>query len=273
VPDLAGILEPPRRAEGVLRRKRDGHVEGAVGGVKLAPDVRVGVPALLVVLGHLGIPLRHRVVDAFTVVASGAARLQRHLRAKAHPEGSRFARQDRLGQIDAHHRVGNLVVQRLAVLREALDAVVADLVGAEVEEARHDAPVGIRQVAVAFRHHRVRVEGVEIQMIVHAPERVGRVVGVAEALHAAHFVAVGQERDVHVVAHALLPAVVVAVLGAGEEGEHEKQRRDQNDPAKKDRRGDVARNVSRRDTAKAVIEMKFVHAPAHWVILTSVGHL
>ena len=119
VPDFFGVLKDARGTDRVLGGKGDLNVKIAVGRVVLAVDVEIGVPAPLVVFRHLGVPLRHGVVDLVApTVAPAPPRLQGHLRAVVHDERGRLARSDGLRQVHAQDRLVDLVGHRFSVLRE-----------------------------------------------------------------------------------------------------------------------------------------------------------
>ncbi len=216
--DLSAVLQHAGCADGVGGGEGDAHVEGAEGRVELTPDVGLGVPAAAVVLRHLGVPLRHREVDALAALPPRAARLQRHLRLERHREDGALAGRERARQVDAHDGVVDAEGRVHTVHRERLHALVADFVGRVVPDARHDAGVGVGEVAVALRHHRRRLEGVEVQVIEDLPERVGRVVLVGEALPPGVAVRGRVHVDVHLVGDALLPRRRALRQGGGGHG-------------------------------------------------------
>ena len=199
------VLQHARRAERVGGGKRDAHVERTERRVELATDVGFGVPAEGVVGRHLRIPLRHRVVDALAAVAPAAPRLERNLRLERHLERRRATGGDRAREVDLHYGVVHLERHGDAILCQRSDPLESDFVRPELEDARHDPAVRVGEVPVALRHHRGRLESVEVEVVEHLPERIGAMVRIVQTLGAGQTVTLGIEPHVHFVRHGLLP--------------------------------------------------------------------
>ena len=168
VTNFFGILQVARSTNHVVRINGDFDIKVAPDAVKLAPHVRVSVPALVVVLRHFRVPLRHGIANAFLVIPTGTTNLQRHLRFPVHDERSRITGQNRLVQVNFQDSPHRLVLHRPAVLRQATHADVPNLIGLQFANPVPHPTVGVGQRQVAYVHHASRLKGVEVQVVKRA---------------------------------------------------------------------------------------------------------
>ena len=143
VAHLVRVLQHAGGGHGVGAIEREAHVEIAPHPVELAADVRYGMPAAVIVLRELRVPLRHAVRHALSVVAAASADLHRHLARERVCQRSALAREQGLRERRAQHRAEMLELHGLAALGHALHAQFAHLM--RLERCN------------AVRHARVRV--------------------------------------------------------------------------------------------------------------------
>ena len=190
----------------------EGHIKATEVSVKLAAHVGVGVPTVAVVHGQFGVPLGHGIVYAFLVVAAGSADLDGHLAIEFEGQHRGLARQERLRQDCTQHGVAGFKVQVYTVLLEVADRLAAHFLGAQFGNAVLHPAVGVGNGPGPNVHHRLRLESIEIQVVIDLPKGVGAVVGVGQLFRPREGVVLGFQREVQGVVHVVLP---VPGLGPG----------------------------------------------------------
>ena len=191
----------------------DPHVVIAPFPIELAGHVRIGVPATVIVCGHLGIPLGHAVGDAVGIVAPGAPDLDGDLSFEFELEGAGPTRQDGLLQPDPQH--GPQVFQGLlpSLSGEPGDLQFPLLLRLQFGDAPTDAFIGVGDGAGSYIHLTARPEGIEVEMEVQLPKGIGTVVRVTEFLLAGEPVRKDIKFNVHAAPDALLPTVALGGEG------------------------------------------------------------
>ena len=148
--------------------------------IKLASHVGIRMPSVPVVGGQFGVPLRHGVVHALLVVAPGTSDLNGNLAVKIQGQFGGLPGQQRLSQHGAQDRVLGFKVQIDAVLLEVADRLAAHFFRPKLGNPVRNALVRVRNAPGPNVHHGFRLEGVEVQVVVHLPEGVRAVVGVLQ---------------------------------------------------------------------------------------------
>ena len=196
-----------RRGDDVSLRQRDRHVEGAELAVEFAHPVLVGVPAILIVDDHLGIPLGDVVLLARVARAPEKGHdlfLERHFEHRRPSGGNRFRENRREnGSVD----------------RE-LHEVSVDLELLHVEPRAHRLrkphEEAIRSLQIVLDEGgRLVAEGVRIEVQMQHGERVGGIVRVADRFGAREEMIVRVERGLDRVIGLLLPVSNAVLLRAG----------------------------------------------------------
>ncbi len=85
--------------------------------------------------------------------------------------------------------------------------MISDLVGSEIENARHNSAVWIRKLAIASRHHRLRMECIEVQVKIYLPQCIWRIVLIVNELMSVHLMPIRMQRDIDLVGDSLLPVI------------------------------------------------------------------
>src|SRR5216684_7850238 len=141
------------------------------------------MPALIIVLAHLGIPLTHGITHPRTgIIPSAAAYLQRHLRLELHVEDHGSPRHYRLGEI--HLQDGLLHVERLgyAIYRKRDYFLIADLLRRKVLNTISYTRVPVlvpvtvpahigyfAQLTAMHIHHTAGLKSIPVQVVEHLP--------------------------------------------------------------------------------------------------------
>ena len=213
--DLFRIPQHPSGSYGVRAIKRDANIEISPYPMELTPHIRYGMPAALIVLGQLRVPLRHAIGHTLGIVAAAAADLHRHLTVEIEIEHGALARQERLRQYSAQHGAQMLQAYLLAPLRHAVNNEFTHLMRLQCGNAIGDALVRIGDGARSHIHLTARSERIEVKVEEDLVQRIGAVVGVGQRGAAREAMVRGIERYLHIVAHVLLPAVALAMYKQG----------------------------------------------------------
>src|ERR1051326_8217643 len=101
ITNLIWILQITRSPEDVVFVDRNANIEVTPHSIKLAGDIRRGMPTLVIVFTHLRVPLAHGITNCRAgIISPASANLQRHLGFKFHLESDFRSWQNRPVQVD-----------------------------------------------------------------------------------------------------------------------------------------------------------------------------
>ena len=156
------ILKHTSSTDEVVAMCINGYVEISPHTVKFATNILIRVPAVLVVLCKLRVPLSHGKIDALFIITPRTTNLLWHLSLPGQFKRGRTARKHRLGKFSFKYCSAYRPRHLYAVLGKRLNVLIANFFFAQSINAVLNAAVRILDCAAADIHHTFRLECIEV---------------------------------------------------------------------------------------------------------------